>query len=1148
MHEPYNLKMNTQDPNMILRARYPGVHAVLRWLRWRTVGYFSALVAASVALPFAWPGLAENLFATGFGGAMFMPHGHCYLWVPALWRLHVGTDALIGSSYVAISLTLAYLVHQARRDIPFQWVFLFFGLFIIACGATHFMEVWTLWTATYWLSGYVKLVTAVASLATAVVLPPLVPKALALVRDAKLSDERRTKLETANRELESLYEKTKELDQLKTLFFANASHELRTPLALILGPTERLLTSSNLTQDQHRAIEAIARNARSLLTHVNDLLDLSKLEAGRMQMRYTEIDLAQHTRFIASHFEILAGEKSIRYTVKTPEALSAQVDAEKGQRIVLNLLANAFRFTPIGGTVALTLGVEGGSAILQVEDNGPGVPADLREAIFEPFRQVEGGTERPRGGTGLGLAIVKEFVDLHGGAVRVTEAPSGGALFTVTLPLTAPADADIQSASGTLDEELSRQTLDELHIWRTPTASPISAVAADAPLVLVVEDHPDMNSFVCDALGRYYRIATAFDGKEGLAKALALHPDLIVSDVMMPGMSGEQMIGALRRYPEMEDVPIVMLTAKADDVLRVKLLRAGVQDYVNKPCSVEELLVRVGRIINEHRRSELALRESEKRFRLLVQSAVDAIVITDESQRIVFFNPAAEQIFKCSENDAVGTSLDRFIPPRFREIHRQHVERFMETGVTRRRIGEARELSALRADGEEFPMEASISRIEVGGRILLAVTLRDITERKAAEMKLREQAEQLREADRRKDEFLAMLAHELRNPLTPIRNAVAALHRMPFDSPAISAACAMVDYQVEHLTCLVDDLLDVSRITRGKMTLRKTRCDLVALVREVAKDHRSRMEGHGLTLTWDLPDHPLWVQGDRTRLVQVVGNLLDNAGKFTPPGGAVTVDLSPISEPKPSAPGRVALTVRDTGIGIASELLPHIFEPFRQLPQSIDRGLGGLGLGLALVRSIVDLHGGEVTAESGGEGLGAVLTVRLPLEPAASLPVAGEVAAPGAHNSLRVLLIEDNKEVAESTRMLIELMGHRVQVARNGAEGLAVAMAFRPEVVLCDIGLPGEVDGYAVARRLRQDPELASAYLVALTGYGHEAAREQTRSAGFDQHVTKPFKAACLEELLAARSEGKEMRPGSEGRLSDSTPTEGPETIKRKPD
>jgi PAS domain S-box-containing protein len=613
-----------------------------------------------------------------------------------------------------------------------------------------------------------------------------------------------------------------------------------------------------------------------------------------------------------------------------------------------------------------------------------------------------------------------------------------------------------------------------------------------------------------------------------------LHPDLIVSDVMMPEMSGEQMVGALRRYPEMENVPIVMLTAKADDALRVKLLREGVQDYVNKPFSVEELLARVGRLVNERRRSELALRESEERFRLLVQSAVDAIVITDESQRILFFNPAAERTFRCPAEDAAGSSLDRFIPSRFREAHRRHIERFMETGVTSQRIGEARELNALRANGEEFPMEASISGIKVGGQTLLAATLRDITERKAAEIKLREQAGQLREADRRKDEFLAMLAHELRNPLTPIRNAVAAVHRMPLDNPAISAACAMVDHQVEHLTRLVDDLLDISRITRGKMTLRKTRCELVALVREVVKNYRSRMEGHGLTVTLDLPDRPLWVQGDRTRLVQVVGNLLDNARKFTPSGGAVTVGLSSISEPsvsKPPAPGQAVLTVCDTGIGIEPELLPHIFEPFRQLPQGIDRGLGGLGLGLALVRSIVDLHGGEVAAESEGEGRGAVLTVRLPLEPAALLPVAVETAAPCAHNSLRVLLIEDNQEVAESTRILIELMGHRVQVARDGVEGLAAALAFRPEVVLCDIGLPGEVDGYAVARRLRQDPDLVSVYLVALTGYGHEAARELSRSAGFDQHVTKPFKAACLEELLAACSERKGMRPESSGKI-----------------
>jgi signal transduction histidine kinase/ActR/RegA family two-component response regulator len=374
---------------------------------------------------------------------------------------------------------------------------------------------------------------------------------------------------------------------------------------------------------------------------------------------------------------------------------------------------------------------------------------------------------------------------------------------------------------------------------------------------------------------------------------------------------------------------------------------------------------------------------------------------------------------------------------------------------------------------------------------------------------VRQAEESLKEAGRRKDEFLAMLAHELRNPLAPIRNAVEVMKLMGPPEPRLQRVREMIDRQVAHMARLVDDLLDVSRITRGKILLRKEKIDLVPLVRAAVEDHRSLLENTGLTFQLQVPDQALWTEGDPTRLAQVVGNLLHNANKFTDAGGAVVVRLTVDPE------GRAAvLSVKDTGIGMEPDILARLFEPFSQADRSLDRSRGGLGLGLALVKGLVDLHGGSVQASSPGAGQGSEFTIRLPLGPDAAGP---EKRIPGplyARQSVSVLIIEDSWDSAESLRMLLEFTGHEVAVAHTGQAGLQTAHTFRPDVVLCDIGLPGGMDGYAVARALRADPELFGVVLIALSGYGQEEDQRKARQAGFDRHYTKPVDPAVLSQLL----------------------------------
>jgi CheY-like chemotaxis protein/nitrogen-specific signal transduction histidine kinase len=388
---------------------------------------------------------------------------------------------------------------------------------------------------------------------------------------------------------------------------------------------------------------------------------------------------------------------------------------------------------------------------------------------------------------------------------------------------------------------------------------------------------------------------------------------------------------------------------------------------------------------------------------------------------------------------------------------------------------------------------------------------RDISERKRADEALRRQADQLREIDRRKDEFLAMLGHELRNPLSPIRNCLHILRSPGLTGDQSERSLLTIERQVLHLTRLVDDLLDIARVSRGKILLRRERLDLAETVRATVEDQRQDLEAAGLAIELDLPGEPLWVDGDSTRISQVVSNVLNNAGKFTEPGGRITVALR--REP---ASGTAAVAVRDTGIGMEPELLARAFEPFSQAERGPDRGRGGLGLGLALVKALIELHGGSVEAESPGPGRGTQVVMRLPMAAGTEeRAMAEDPAAAAPERSRRCLVIEDNVDAAESLALLLELSGHETAVAFDGAAGLETARSFRPDVVLCDIGLPGGLDGHGVARAFRADPDLRSAFLIALTGYGQEEDRRRALEAGFDAHLTKPADIEELKRMLA---------------------------------
>ncbi|MGH8566811.1 MAG: response regulator [Gammaproteobacteria bacterium] len=457
---------------------------------------------------------------------------------------------------------------------------------------------------------------------------------------------------------------------------------------------------------------------------------------------------------------------------------------------------------------------------------------------------------------------------------------------------------------------------------------------------------------------------------------------------------------------------------------------------------------------------------------------------------IIFITAYADEA-ETAEGYALG-AVDYIPSPVVPEILRTKVKVFVELDRMRAVLAQSHQLLEQRVAERTAELVASNERLQA-----------EIIERRRAE-------EALREADRHKDEFLAMLAHELRNPLAPIRNSVEVLQRLELEEPKLDWARTAIDRQVGQLTRLVDDLLDVSRISRGKISLQKAPIDLTMIVERAIETSRPVIEARRHHLSVALPAEPVCLDGDLARLAQALGNVLHNAAKYTEEGGQIGL-MAERTE------GHVVLRVRDTGAGIPAATLPYVFDLFTQGDRALDRAQGGLGIGLALVKKLVELHGGRVEASSPGPGQGSEFTLRLPTgtaPPAAVTPPAAHEAPAAPSGRLRVLVVDDNTDSAESMAMLLGLQGHETRTALDGPAALEVAQVFRPELILLDIGLPG-MDGYEVARRLRTEPHMETV-LIAMTGYGHEQDRREAQAAGFNYYLVKPVDPAALLRVLAS--------------------------------
>jgi PAS domain S-box-containing protein len=913
-----------------------------------------------------------------------------------------------------------------------------------------------------------------------------------------------------------------EIDRAKTVFFSNVSHEFRTPLTLMLGPLEQMMAEDGLPRDARERLNLVHRNSLRLLKLVNSLLDFARIEAGRVQASFEPTDVAALTRDLASTFRSAIERAGLKFVVACEDLQEPLfIDREMWEKIVLNLLSNAFKFT-LHGEITVRLRREHEAAVLTVTDTGVGVSDKELPRLFDRFHRVEGSEARTQEGSGIGLALVQELVKLHGATVDAASTLGQGTTFRVRVPFgaahlppesvrsartdniaTLGARAFVHEALRWLpdDEVDATSALPALLETSNPARDPRFAATFGAR-VLLADDNADMRAYVRELLTPAYAIEAVADGEQALAAARRERPDLIMTDVMMPRLDGFGLLAAIRGDESLRSVPVVILSARAGEEARIEGFDAGADDYLVKPFSARELIARIGALLelgNMRREAEHALRLRTAQFQTLLNEAPVGVYLVDADFRIREANPTAQALFGNLPN-LIGRDFDAMIRVLWRQEYADELVRLYRRTLQTGEPYVAPERLEERLDRRTTEIyEWQINRIELpDGRYGVVCYFRDISVHVHAR-------NALQAADRQKDEFLAMLAHELRNPLAPIQNASTLLAAITLHEPRAQFSVGVIKRQVTQLTRLVDDLLDVSRITQGRIELKREPLELGAIIAQAIEvvDSLFREQRHKVSIAAGY--QPLYVLGDNARLVQCVGNVLTNSAKYTDPEGEIRIRSF-------SSGNTAVLQITDNGVGISADLLPRIFDLFVQSERTLDRSQGGLGIGLSVVKRLIEMHGGKVEARSEGLGRGTTFEIRLPLipRPRATADLHPELRMPGQ----RILIVDDNIDAADTLALLLELEGHETQAVYLSTEAVERATWFKPDVVLLDIGLP-VMNGYELAQKLRSIPELAGVRLVALTGYGKSEDQQRTKAAGFDDHLVKPVDTATLNAALA---------------------------------
>ena len=895
-----------------------------------------------------------------------------------------------------------------------------------------------------------------------------------------------------------------ELDRAKTNFFNNVSHEFRTPLTLLLAPVEDALASADGAL-RGPALESVQRNAQRLLRLVNTLLDFSRIEARRAHAVFQPTDLATSTADLASAFRSATDGAGLALRVECPPLPEpVYVDREMWEKIVLNLLSNAFKFTFQGG-ITVSLAWKESHVELSVQDTGVGIPEADRARVFERFHRSERTRARTHEGSGIGLALVRELVTMHGGSIEVQSVVGEGSTFRVSIP-TGRAHLQAEHIGPEVPDAsppaLATPYVQEALRWlpTTPTTTadrpaPRARHADDPGRVLVADDNADMRDYIVRLLSQQWDVEAVPDGEAALAAALRDRPDVIVTDIMMPNLDGFGLLRALRTEERTRSIPVILLSARAGEEARVEGLRAGADDYLVKPFAARELIARVQAQVFRARVRSIEETHALRLASILEHAPVGCAILRGPQHLFEFTNRT--YLSMIGNRAVIGRPIREALPELDGQGIFERLDGVLASGEPC--LGDSVVTMLDKGDGPEetffdFVYQPLFEGHTVAG---IAVVCFDVT----ALAQARREAEA---ANRAKDEFLAMLGHELRNPLAPI---LTALQLMKLKELRVgSRERDVIERQVRHLVGLVDDLLDVSRITRGKIQLRRETVELADIISRAVEMASPAIEERRHTLAIAVP-RGLETDGDPGRLAQVFANLLANAAKYTDRAGRIEVSGR-------KEDSRLVVSVTDNGSGIGPDMMPRLFRLFSQERQALDRSQGGLGLGLAIVRGLVEAHGGTVAAHSAGPGKGATFTVTLPS--AAPTPVSVErpqasETAPGGGRA--VLLVDDNHDAAELLADSLRRFGHVVHVATDGPSALELVRQFTPDVALLDLGLP-VMDGFELAERLRQEPRLTSTGLVAITGYGQDVDRRRSEGAGFHAHLVKPVDIHALNELI----------------------------------
>ncbi|MFW9262339.1 ATP-binding protein [Nostoc sp. CALU 546] len=1065
-----------------------------------------------------------------------------------------------------------------------------------------------------------------------------------------------------------------EIDRAKTLFFSNVSHEFRTPLTLMLGPLEETLANcaTLLPAKEREQLEMVQRNGIRLLKLVNSLLDFSRIEAGRVQASYEPTDLATFTAELASVFRSAVERAGMQLSVNCPSLPApVYVDREMWEKIVLNLLSNAFKFT-MAGKIAVSLQWANDHIEFAVQDTGIGIPVEEIPHLFKRFHRVKGAQGRTFEGSGIGLSLVQELVQMHGGTVYVTSLLGAGSCFTVSIPTGyAHLPPDRISAPRTLASTAlgAKPYLEEALRWRPEEGNreqgtgnregsylcPVTYnLSPSSPRILLADDNADMRDYVKRLLSQHYEVESVSDGLTALNSVRGRVPDLVLTDVMMPGLDGFGLLQELRSDPQMQKIPIILLSARAGEEARVEGLEAGADDYLIKPFSARELLARVEAALKMARlRQEAMEREQELRIEAEVAKAhletviagiQDQFFVLDRDWRYTFVNDQVTEIVGFSKEELLGRIIWEVFPDMVNSEFYTQVQRAMsttgyayaqqtvvqfeyfyptwqrwlenrvypfaegvsifvtdisdrkqaekalreseekfrnmadnapfmvwvtdtdshctylsqswydftgqseETGLgfgwlnavhpedynnTRNVFLEASssysafrlEYRLRRKDGEyRFCIDAANPWFGVDGQFKGYIgSVIDITERKVAEaerdrlLELEQAARtEAERANRIKDEFLAVLSHELRSPLNPILGWARLLQTREFDAAGLKKAIATIERNAKLQAQLIEDLLDVSRILQGKLNLNMFPVNLVLVIEGALETVRLAAEAKNIQIKTILDASFGEVLGDSGRLQQIVWNLLSNAVKFTPEGGKIDIKLERVD-------AQAQITVSDTGKGITPEFLPYVFEYFRQADGTTTRKFGGLGLGLAIVRHLIELHGGTIWAESLGEGQGAIFRARLPLikkdlTPKQDIKIAALNPSPVIEilAGIQILVVDDDDDTRDFHTFLLEQAGAKVTAVASAKEALQVLAESEPDFLLSDIGMP-ETDGYMLMRQVKalQSKQAKQIPAIALTAYAGEINQQQALESGFKKHLSKPVEPEELVKAIA---------------------------------